>query len=116
MTDNAYYNPEALGWQMIESIDFGESYEFDLYVFFKDENGKVRFGTDAGCSCPVPFETYGPKDYEVLTNEEWRQVKAEMRSRVGGDYATLDAVQYVISKVNDAMPTTSTRNGSPAGG
>ena len=101
--DNPYYAPEVWGWRMIDSIDFGASYEFDIYAFFTDVSGYVRFGNDSGCSCPEPFDSYrGPDDFEVLTKERWQQVKAEMRYSIGGD-VTYDEVHRVVSKVEEAL-------------
>lgn len=53
-----YYNPEKFGLEIFTEFDNGGSYEFDMFVVWKDANGNYYWATDAGCSCPSPFETF----------------------------------------------------------
>lgn len=67
--DNPYYSPEKCGLQILDSIDTGGSYEFDMFVvWIKLEDGTLWWDTDAGCSCPVPFE--GDRHNLKEVNEE----------------------------------------------
>lgn len=54
---NVYYDPEKLGLEIVDELDYGASYEFDkLVVWRRKSDGELRWGTDSGCSCPTPFE------------------------------------------------------------
>jgi hypothetical protein len=64
---NIYYSPEKFGYTTLGEIDFGESYEFDIYVVFV-RNGKVFYTQDSGCSCPSPFEDTTEDDLEEITD------------------------------------------------
>lgn len=56
--NNPYYNPEAHGLAKVDEVDLSEPcYSFDLLVVWADEKG-LYLGTDSGCSCPTPFESY----------------------------------------------------------
>lgn len=101
--DNPYYDPGKWEWEGIDEVDYGGSWEFDIYAFFKDDEGNVRFGTDAGCSCPAPFEYFRPMDFEVLTKKRWQQIKLEMHGRAGDGYTTHGDVRRVIRKVEEVF-------------
>lgn len=54
---DVYYSPEKLGLTIVGEIDWVNApYEFDLTVVWKDAEGKLYWYSDAGCSCPSPFE------------------------------------------------------------
>ncbi len=54
---NPYYNPEAVGLEIVTESDCAGSYEFDMFVVWRHkESGLLFYGTDSGCSCPTPFE------------------------------------------------------------
>lgn len=55
-TADPYYNPEKFGLEIVFCADEGASYEFDMFVVWKDTNGEFYYATDSGCSCPSPFE------------------------------------------------------------
>ena len=56
---NVYSNPENYGLTIIGDIEFSNNnYQFDTRVFFKDSDGNIFTASDAGCSCPEPFEEY----------------------------------------------------------
>lgn len=57
--ENPYYNPGACGLKLIDSIDFADSYEFDIVAVWEDiETGQRYYASDTGCSCPTPFEDF----------------------------------------------------------
>jgi len=56
--DNLYYYPEKHGAVKLAEHDLAEPcYSFDLLVAWKTADG-IYLGTDSGCSCPSPFESY----------------------------------------------------------
>ena len=56
--DNVYYSPEKFGLTVVDEYDHGESYEFDIRVIWKHEDGTYYTAADSGCSCPTPFEGF----------------------------------------------------------
>lgn len=60
--EDVYSNPAKHGLQLLGEVELDdESYSFHLFVAWTD-GVHVYYGTDSGCSCPSPFETYGSKD------------------------------------------------------
>ena len=55
---NIYYSPESHGLEEIFEEDTGESYEFSKFVVWVDASKGLYYATDAGCSCPSPFEDF----------------------------------------------------------
>jgi len=54
---NPYYNPSECGLEMFDSIDCGESYEFDIFAIWKKlDDSSLWWDSDSGCSCPIPFD------------------------------------------------------------
>ncbi len=60
---NAYYNPEKFGCEIVATVDVGADYEFDMFVVMRTiesiegiRKGSYFYASDAGCSCPTPFE------------------------------------------------------------
>lgn len=72
---NVYYHPEKLGLTIVDEIDMGGGYDFDMHVVWVDHEGRYYFESDSGCSCPTPFEDYDLSNMEPLTN-------AQVRARV----------------------------------
>lgn len=58
--NDLYFQPEAFGLRVIGQLNDPEaSWSFDdLIVWQHEETGKIYYATDAGCSCPSPFEDY----------------------------------------------------------
>lgn len=55
--DNVMYNPEKFGLTVVgEAYDDDLGYEFDEFIVWRDAEGNFRWASDAGCSCPTPFE------------------------------------------------------------
>jgi hypothetical protein len=77
---DVYYNPEDFGLEIVVTIEREDlSYEFDMFVVWKDTNGALYYATDSGCSCPSPFEnhtsiadlTYATKAEIIAALDEW---------------------------------------------
>lgn len=54
---NVYYDPEAFGLTMVDSLDIAGSYEFDIFAVWTDGK-RLYWASDTGCSCPTPFENF----------------------------------------------------------
>lgn len=62
MSTNPYYSPEDLGLVIVAEHELSEPcYSFDTLVAWKGDQG-IYLGTDSGCSCPTPFESYNGLD------------------------------------------------------
>lgn len=62
---NVYYDPEKFGLTPVAEVDIAGSYEFDMFVVWRRQDGKLAWATDSGCSCPIPFENVGIPDLAV---------------------------------------------------
>lgn len=101
-TPDVYYQPEEFGLKPVGEIEpAGLSYEFDIFAVWKDEEGNYYWGTDSGCSCPSPFESFtsveelskGTKHDVISAAEEWK----------AGEYSTVtdsDWAQFVETVMN----------------
>lgn len=68
---NIYYSPERFGLTLVVSVELTEpSYSFDKFVVWKNSQGVLFWGADAGCSCPSPFEDQGVADLSQGTKAE----------------------------------------------
>jgi hypothetical protein len=75
--DYIYYHPEPYGLEVFGQVDFRVAdYEFDFACIWRTENNVFYAATDAGCSCPIPFERItsvddldGPMDRAAII--EW---------------------------------------------
>lgn len=79
-----YYNPEKFGLTILKSHDIAGSYEFNMVVVFRTDDGRFLVGQDSGCSCPTPFESLGVRDLTEV--ESLADVADFARSRWGDDY------------------------------
>ena len=69
---NPYYKPEAMGLRIVETLDAGGGYDFDMVVVWEDLNtGTLYWAADSGCSCPSPFESYDRSTITELTSGGW---------------------------------------------
>lgn len=58
-TNDVYYQPETFGLQVVGEMEWSEPcYDFDMTVVWKDGDGVYYWASDAGCSCPSPFQNY----------------------------------------------------------
>lgn len=64
LDNDVYYQPEAFGLQVIGTLNNPEAdYDFHMFAVWKhEETGKIYYASDAGCSCPSPFEDYTSLD------------------------------------------------------
>ncbi len=75
---NIYYNPEKYGLEPVGAIDWNdEPYEFDMTAVWKDERDRYYYASDAGCSCPTPFE-----DFHSLSDLNGPYSKSEAKASV----------------------------------
>jgi len=90
MTDydfNIYYNPEKCGLETVATLDEDLSYEFNTLLVVKDKySGKLFFASDAGCSCPTPFEDYYFKGADNNNLEELTKSNLENFERQVQDF------------------------------
>lgn len=76
---NIYSSPEKFGLTTIGEIDFSSgSYEFDITVVWRKQDGTVAYADDSGCSCPCPFESDGLDD---LTTASPAELQAHLEAR-----------------------------------
>lgn len=64
-----YNHPEKFGLTQVGQVDWdgGDDYGFDFTVVWKDKNGNLYWASDAGCSCPSPFEDFSDDLSELET-------------------------------------------------
>lgn len=89
-----YHDPAKFGLAMVGSIDFRDAYEFDIVAVFRDQQGRLGYLIDSGCSCPMPFEDKGVNDLTYCTPDELRMVfleQARMNAWGDDDYDRYDA-------------------------
>lgn len=57
---NMYYSPASYGLRILTEVnDPWAAWSFNmLVVWVNDETGAVYYGSDSGCSCPSPFESF----------------------------------------------------------
>lgn len=68
---NPYHNPEKCGLEIFATVDTGAAYEFNMFVIWKKvDDNTLWYATDAGCSCPTPFDP-GRHDLEQITKENF---------------------------------------------
>jgi len=83
---NPYYNPEALGLEIVEQLNPYLSYEFDMVVVWREvESGNLYWAADAGCSCPTPFEDYN--SVESLNKFNYEEIASAVKNRYGASDA-----------------------------
>lgn len=60
---NIYYSPDHFGLRQVAEMEWDTaSYCFDTTVVWRDEDGRYYVASDAGCSCPSPFEYIKSRD------------------------------------------------------
>lgn len=77
-TPDPYGQPEKFGLTIVTVEDDPScGYDFNTFVIWKHEDGRVFYASDAGCSCSSPFEWIkGLEDLEVLT--DWEDFEQEV--------------------------------------
>lgn len=68
---NIYSNPEKFGLTQIGVIERPDmTYEFKMLVVWRNQDGRLCWADDAGCSCPIPFEDKGIPDLSTGSQAE----------------------------------------------
>lgn len=86
---DVYGSPEKFGLETVYSADHGEMYEFYMFTVWRDTKSVIPtyfYGTDAGCSCPSPYEdvcsvgdlTYGTKAEIIQAFKDWGGTDVEV--------------------------------------
>lgn len=72
-----YYSPEDYGLRMLGTIELDdEPWQFHIVAVWQDiETGKVLYGYDSGCSCPLPFEDYTREELTELQPGNWKDLQ-----------------------------------------
>ena len=100
-----YYAPEKFGLSEIGELDFSSgSYEFDYTVVWKDQDGRLWYGEDSGCSCPSPFESLGVSDLTPIDSAATfdAHLKARQTERYSG-YVNDAERRDLVAKVREAL-------------
>ncbi len=106
--ENVYYNPENYDLETVGQVNWSEpNYSFDFTVVFRDSNGMFYWESDAGCSCPSPFESIpfeklqrGSK-FDVASYLTAKQADAEHEAsewdfmRANADYSAPQVVDLI---------------------
>ena len=58
MYENLYSAPQKWALIIVGTLEEGLSYEFNMFVVWKNMRGEFFYAGDSGCSCPSPFEDY----------------------------------------------------------
>lgn len=83
----SYGFPDKCGLTPVGEIDWSSgSYEFDLFVVYRDAEGRYWWADDGGCSCPSPFEDHRfPDDFDSGdAHQAVAALRAEEESRKAG--------------------------------
>lgn len=77
-----YYQPEAFGLRKVDELyDPEASYSFDMLVVWQHDDGRLFYATDAGCSCPSPYEDFRQlEDLTPITVETLDDFTAAVRA------------------------------------
>lgn len=78
---NIHSSPEAYGLEVFADLEDPHAcYSFDTIVVWRDkETGALYWASDAGCSCPSPFEDYDRTNITRLhTGETFQAFEAEV--------------------------------------
>lgn len=75
-SDDVYYQPESFGLEIVAEVEWSPPcYDFDLTVVWVDKGGNYYWASDAGCSCPSPFESYNSLE-DLNTGTKWEAINA----------------------------------------
>lgn len=81
---NIYYDPEKFGLKIFGDIDWSDGfYHFDQTVVWQDDEGRLYYADDSGCSCPSPFEGKGVDDLTRCT--DIGELQAHLEERLNDD-------------------------------
>lgn len=74
MKPTVYCDPAKFTLEVVAEMDDpGAYYSYDLLVVWKHKDGRVFYASDAGCSCPSPFEHITSLDDlgPPITKDNW---------------------------------------------
>lgn len=102
---NPYYHPEKCGLVILNTLEANLSYEFDIFVLWKDiETGRVYFGHDSGCSCPTPFEDFNSlSDMVLVTWNSLDAIYSIMHSEYSYNYFSPESIQGMMRSARFAL-------------
>ena len=103
--NNVYYDPEKFGLTPVDEIDLSSgSYEYDKIVVWKNADGKHFWARDAGCSCPIPFESYGIDTITPLANEhDFDSLRADLDEPSYREYVSVEEKANFLNTVRQSM-------------
>lgn len=79
---NIYYNPKKHGLTPFDEVETAGGYEFDTTVIWQDNDGKLYWAHDSGCSCPTPFEDFNSiKDLNTLNEDNFYNFKEHLKNQ-----------------------------------
>lgn len=89
-TADVYYQPDKFGLVPVAEIDYSDgSYQFDLRVVWRHDDGTLYTARDSGCSCPSPFEDY--TSLEHLDTLDMDTLRYELAQELGSEYRHITA-------------------------
>ncbi len=99
---NIHYDPEKFGLTVIGGVEWSDgAYEFDLtMVWRRDMDGRLFYGEDSGCSCPIPFEGQGIGDLTACTVQSLSEhLAARNASRADYEADRADRIADLMGKL-----------------
>jgi hypothetical protein len=102
MYSNIYYSPEEYGLESVFDVDKSDGcYQFDQFVIWKD--GETYFwASDAGCSCPSPFEEMGRNSLsQGSLREAINDALAWVKSDAESDYSWSDDARAARKRIEE---------------
>lgn len=79
------------------------AYEFWYTTVFKLD-GKIYYGTDAGCSCPEPFEDFTIADFTQLDPRNLQELTRSLVAE-GGPLSTESRAREFVRKLRVELTT-----------
>jgi len=109
--NNIYYSPEKFGLEVVAELSKDLSYEFDIYLVWKDKDGRLFTATDSGCSCPTPFEDHNIETIEPIVKENFENFKNAIKEwNDGYESVTMAQLDAFLSTVEANLNNNETSN------
>ena len=101
---DVYGSPENYNLKILAELDEENlSYEFNMLIVWienKEENPKLYWAQDSGCSCPLPFESYQSiNDLNLITKDNFQ----EFENSVNNFPISLSEKMDVLLKVKELL-------------
>lgn len=105
---NIYYAPEEFGLEVVSMIEDPGSYEFNMFVVWKDKKGNLYYDEDSGCSCPSPFENVQGVEQLTRIDKNHFDVFEDAVNKFNKEYnkhasPTADERHQLIEKVKELL-------------